>query len=236
MYFSHELNAVHEFVRTDAAWLSAVGIDSDAPTLTSIADAFGSAAANFGLCEIYDRKASRGDELGQSRERSRHYRKLSDRYQQRGLAMMEAALRQVPTLRDELSKIRKNPTRQAAAKRAAEVREEFLIWFSECELKVADMRKLDKALSEAAAAVLEGPQGFGNHFADKLAELDKARKSPDRGNRDNIPLWKILLIALYLLVSLWKVIRCIVLDWCSKAEKAVVEGAAAVLGLSTKFC
>lgn len=236
MYFSSELNAVHEFVKNDAAWLNSVADDPEVPTLAVLADAIGSAAANFGLCEIYDRKAGRGEALEQGKERVRHYKKMSDRYQQRGLAVLERAISQLPNFEAELSSIRKRPARAVAAKRASEARDDFLLWFSESELKVADMKKLEKALAEATTAVLEGPESFGKHVSAKLTELQKARKSDDRGNRDNIPWWKIVLIALYLLVSLWKIIRCIILDRCSKAEKAIVEAAAAILGVSLKFC
>lgn len=236
MYFSSELNAVHEFVRNDAAWLSSVGDDPDVPSLAVLADAIGSAAAHFGLCEIYDRKAERGEVLDQGKERIRHYKKMSGRYQQRGLATLERAIQQIPSFQADLSSINKRPSRGVADERISEAKEDFFLWFSESELKVADMAKLEKAFAEAAAAVLEGPESFGQYVAEKLSSLRDARNSDDRGNRDNIPWWKILFIALYLAVSLWKIIRCIVLDRCSKAEKAIVEGAAVILSISLKFC
>lgn len=235
MYFSTELNSVHEVAKHDLAWLISV-TDSQLPALTAVAGLLGSATTHFGLCEIYDRKAARGDVLEQGKERTKHYQRLRDREQERGLAVLQRAIALVPEVRTEVTALQKRPARGAAAKRMAEMKQDLMMWFSESELKVADMKKLEKAFDEAAGAAAAGGDTFVDFIESKLKELQKARLSADRGNRDNIPFWKIIIIAVYLGVTIWYVIRCIILNRCSTAEKAIVYLAGVVLGISLKFC
>ncbi len=236
MYFSSELNAVHEFVRNDAAWLNSIADDPDVPTLAVMADAIGSAVARFGLCELYDRKVGRGEALKQGEGRTKHYTQLSNRYQKRGLETLKRAISQLSTFEAELAKVSERPSSAVAAKRASEVREDLLLWFSESDLKVADMKKLEKALDEAIAAVLAGPQAFGKHFSAKLNELQQARTSANRGNIDNIPLWKMIALGVFLALGVFVIIRCLVRNRCTRSDKLMMETAAVIMGVVLLFC
>jgi hypothetical protein len=82
---------------------------------------------------------------------------------------------------------------------------------SNLEIKSSDAKKLMDALDEIIVAVNNnGEQGFLNFLTSKTADLEQLRQSPTRGTEDNIPVWKLVAIAVFLGLGIYGIIRCIV--------------------------
>lgn len=236
MYTSEEYAAAQEFLDLERAFLDMIGDDPDLPALMYLVDAVGTATHQFGLCELFDRKAGRLADEGSGGARADGYRALSERYHKRGLAALDRALRESAALNKQIeeSRTRHDPDRANPAIR--DLVEEMGLLFGESALKVSDVEKLRRTLREAVEGSGGGPAGTGKYVAAKLNDLREARLSEDRGNRDNIPVWKIVIIAVYVGVSILKIIRCTIRDRCRRGEKAAYEAAAVALGISLKFC
>lgn len=112
---------------------------------------------------------------------------------------------------------------------------DFMALVADSELKPKDVGRIQELIDEATKIVLSG-ENLGLWLSQQAKTLSDARRAEDRGNRDNLPWWKIVIIAVYVGLSVWKIWRCTVRNRCSRGEKAAYETAAVVLGISLKFC
>lgn len=234
MLMSRELNAALDVLTLSNAWEDMVGADPDAPALAEITDLLGAATVQFGICELYAKKADRGEALSQGKSRSRHYMTLALAHHERGLGILRKAIEAGDDFSSQADDIRLAPRKEAAEQISA-FRDEFFEYVSEGELRVSDMEKL-RALFDQTAEQMLSSKRPGDQIAVLLKQAHEARASEDRGLRDNLPRWKIAIIAAYLAVSVWKIWRCTVRNRCSRRTKAALQAAAAVLGVSLKFC
>ncbi len=234
MFNSAENLRVKEFFDLDGPWLDAVSGDPELPSADRLADLAGAFTAQFGLCELYDRTNDRLVRAG-DRKRAEAHADYSMRHQERGLDYLGRAMGVADGMAGEVSALDRRPSARAGAEALAGFREEFMLLIADSELKAKDVTRIEEVYDEAAKAIAEG-QNIGEWLGGKLKDLDEARRSEDRGNRDNLPWWKIVIIAVYVGLSAWKIWRCVIRDRCSRGEKAAYQAAAVILGISLKFC
>lgn len=233
MFASNENTLAHAFLNLDRAFLDAVGGDEASPSFDDFADLLGAATLNFGLCELHDRRALRFESVGGQDFASAH-KERSVAYQTRGLEILDRAIRlEKPMVRDFMQA--EKPTGETGAIAVNRFREDFMSLIADSELKPKDVGRIQELIDEAAKTVLSG-ENLGQWLSEQAKTLSEARRSEDRGNRDNLPWWKIVIIAAYVGLSVWKIWRCTVRKRCRRGEKAAYEAAAVVLGISLKFC
>lgn len=231
---SKEIDAAREVLILTHAWEDMIGTDPEAPTISALADLLGGATLHAGLCELYAKKSERGEALAQGKARATHYSKLSKRHHERELAILRDATEAASDFASEADNVRLCKSDDAAAA-IADFSEEFFEYLSEGELKVADMHKLRAVFDDVTGRMLKS-ESPGDEIAKLVREAYEARSSDDRGLRDNLPWWKIALIAAYLGVTVWKIWRCTIRKRCSRATKEALEAAALILGVSLKYC
>lgn len=128
------------------------------------------------------------------------------------------------------------PKKEALAA-AADVFGDLKGLFADCDIKPSDVGKLAKLLDEATAAVASGEKSGFDAMLKKLGELDAARRRPDRGDVENIPIWKIAAIAVFLGLTLAVVLRCFAnRNHCSDVIQAALVAGMAIASLVIRFC
>jgi hypothetical protein len=111
------------------------------------------------------------------------------------------------------------------------------VFIADCEFKPSDVGKLAKLIDENAASVKKGPGALLDSIISKLAELETARKRPDRGAVDNIPLWKLIAIAVYLGIALIAVTVCLVRrNNCAALIQALAAAGTSLVAIVSLFC
>jgi hypothetical protein len=236
IFASSELSTAHEFLQIETQLISIFGDDPDLPSLRPVLDGLGSTTMLFGLCELNDKRDVRLEAAKQPKTMSAGYLRSRDLFQKQGLSSLNDLIGRAKSLEKELLQQSGKVSLTHVKERLQEAYQSYTIYLGNSELKATDINKLDAVFKEVESAFAKGEKEVGALLRHKLEELDKLRRSPDRGNRENIPLWKLVLIAAYLIVSLTYVVRCIVQDRCSRNEKAFFYLTAAILGISLKFC
>lgn len=232
MFASLENRLAHEFIILDHAFQATFSGDEATPTLDRFTDLLGAATFQFGLCELHDRRAQRLGAIGEEEAAKLHFAK-SQNHQSRGLEHLDAMRKLAEEMATEIAKAEQPPARagQAALDRFSR---DVMSFIADSELKPKDVGRIEELVKVALIAAIEGT--LGDLFIQHAEELSEARRSEDRGNRDNLPWWKIVIIAAYIGLAVWKIWRCIIRDRCSRGEKAAIEAAAVILGISLKFC
>lgn len=233
MFASNENTLAHEFLNLDRAFLDAVGGDKASPSFDDFADLLGAATLNFGLCELHDRRALRFESVG-GRDFASAHRERSAAFQKRGLDILDRAIRLEKQMAQEFEKAKK-PEDAIGEAVLSRFHGDFMALVADSELKPKDVGRIADLIDEAVKALMSG-ENLGLWLSHQAKTLSDARRSEDRGNRDNLPWWKIVIIAAYVGLSVWKIWRCTVRNRCRKGEKAAYEAAAVVLGISLKFC
>lgn len=236
IFCSQEMSTAHEFLALESQLLSVLGTDPDLPSLRPILDGLGSTTLLFGLCELNAKRVARRSAAKQRNVLMASYTDSIGSYNAAGLKSLSDLAARAKKLQTELSQQSVRINAAHVKKSIKDVRHDMELYLADSNLKESDITKILKALDEVEAAFITGSKQVGELISKKISELDVLRNSPDRGNRENIPLWKLVLIALYLTVGLIYAIRCIVQDVCSKNTKAAFYLAALVLGISLKFC
>lgn len=83
---------------------------------------------------------------------------------------------------------------------------DFLI---DLEFKVSDVVKVQEKIDEVISVInLQSGNNLLVYLEGKINELIIARQQPDRGNIDNIPLWKLIAVCVNLGVGTWAIYAC----------------------------
>jgi hypothetical protein len=110
-------------------------------------------------------------------------------------------------------------------------------FFADCEIKASDVGKLARALDEAAGIAARGEKAALDEVVAKLAELEAARRRPDRGDVDNIPLHKIIAIAVFLGLTVAVIVRCFRdRTKCNDVIQVALVAGMTIAALVIKFC
>jgi hypothetical protein len=236
VFCSQEMSTAHEFLALESQFLSVLGTDPELPSLRPILDGLGSTTLLFGLCELNAKRVVRRSAAKQRTVLTASYADSIGSYNAAGLKSLSDLAARAKKLQNELNQQRVRINAAHIKKSIKDVRHDMGLYLADSNLKEADITKILKALDEVEAAFVAGDKQVGDFISKKISELDALRNSPDRGNRENIPAWKLVIIAVYLAVGLIYAIRCIIQDVCSRNAKAAFYLAALVLGISLKFC
>jgi len=177
----------YEFVQLDHQFAAAFSGDPELPALNRILDLVGAATLQFGLCELFDR---RGQRLAAIKDgRSLQFYRMRDQYHQKGIRLTASAAEITNDLVSQYAVISQRPRAALARTTIQAFPEEVMRLVTDSELKPGDVSKIEKVFAEVDDIVLSR-KDFAIYITDKLKELESVRSRPDRGNVDNIPMWK----------------------------------------------
>lgn len=203
---SREQNATMTFMTAANEYRRFLGADPDSP-LGDIGNAFIVAFDCFGQSELRARHAERLEALKVKPGTARELWRESNGYNKKGvhaIANMRKLLKKLELEAKKLPKLSKEDVIQLE-----QCAQELRAQFADLEIKVADVVKLDTVLNECISLVRkEGLTAIPNWIDKKGAELAKARLSKNRGAVDNIPLWKVVAIAVFLGAWIYGFFKC----------------------------
>lgn len=208
--------------------------DSDEPEFNEMLDYIFHAAENFGLCELHYREAFRKKELKEIPDSFKDLVEKSKKHNDIGLKSLDKALKIVPKLEKYIGKEVKYEK-----EKVTEIMDGIVEFFSEMEIKPSDVAKVRRVIEEVSEEAFKGGQKAVISSIEKnLRTLAKVRSSENRGAVENIPIWKIALIAALIGVAFWWVFRCLIRRRrCSRVESNALIATGIVLGnLVIKFC
>jgi len=191
--FMQEGQAKSEFMRT-ATDLRGFFSRADSPQVLVAFDAVTEAALRFGACELRMRRAERLEALGLADSEVKHLKSTALGSNERGLAALEV----IRPYLDELAASKS--TREELAlwqKSSRDLRVDWLEQVSEANVTAENARHLVRIMDECCDAVdKSGSAGLAKHLSATFAELEKQRRSPNRGTQEaSFPWWKIVLAA-----------------------------------------
>jgi hypothetical protein len=206
-WLSRDQSAQADFARDVSALKAFVG-DGDQFGLSGVIDAFAAATSRFGSCELSIRRAERLAVVGASPEEAKLLTERALRENDRGLAAIAA----VQGFVDGLGKV---PIDDQARKRwsaeSKDIQDHWTEQLTQLDVGASDARHLLKMTQDAFGAINDGgPAGLGEYLAGHLAELDKVRRTPERGTWTNsFPWWKIVAAAIWLGITAFAVWRAV---------------------------
>jgi hypothetical protein len=206
----------------------AAGISSLNEFSTLYSECFGF----FGITELVARQAERYDVAGIESAYSAKLLSRSKELNDKGLDVLARA-------RESLSELSKNdeaPWNSKKLKEEFEAVEKVIIeQIVEWEIKPSDVKKLKVVVSECFDVAQKGRNAFSEYMLSKIDELDRVRREPDRGSRDNISVWKAIGIAIFLGAWVWGFVSC--LFFRCTASSTAAPGVLMLIGLAMAlFC
>jgi hypothetical protein len=229
---TRELQSVEEFLHASAS-LRQVADDGRGRALVDFADAFVQATANFGLCELRVRQAERLDALGRQ-EQIGLLRDRSAVANTKGLRSLSNAREALNNFRQELAGY---PDRADVGAAIDRVREEVPNALADLEVKAPDIEKINAALDEGFEVARAGDPGqVADYLEERVRRLDRVRRQEDRGTVENIPVWKIVAIAVAVGIWIWAFFRCTWWGSCSYAEGLAYFIIFWLAALVSRFC
>ncbi|MBV7296940.1 hypothetical protein [Enterovibrio paralichthyis] len=200
----------------------------------NFADSLINAVAIFGETEHFAREAERCQVLGIQKDREKQCNRMVKKRNAAGLDVLSdagAALKKM--------KKRAKDAKVCSAKRIkselAAFESDFADLLVDSQLKPSDVRKVQNVVEEAVSlARKKGVDGMFSLLEKNLDELTSLRKRDDRGAFDNVPMWKIVAVALFLGVAVIAIIHC--LGFGCRGNEISYGAALLVLGLIALFC
>jgi hypothetical protein len=194
------------------------------PSAVLFYDATREALASFGRCELCVRQAERWDAAEIRKESASESKQRSTQHQEIGLQSLAISRGIVDDLEQEFEKhfaqAKVSPDAHEAVKR---IREDIRTEVCDLEIKATDVTKIMGAVDQALDGLKSG--SWKNVLAvcrNGIAQLEKARNSPDRGLSGNQPWWKVLGIVLIVGALAVVAIACLTYPPC--AAGAAITG------------
>jgi hypothetical protein len=192
---TREQNAVGAWLdRASLVKAEAAFAAKDMPSLLPFFDHFSSAIASFGRCELHARTLDRYVALDLFPDRRESVAAEVKKYNDAGIQQIDCVQKMIPFLEEEVGKI--NISQRQAVGRLSECVSEIRLAIADWDMKGSDAEKISGVLTEALEAVTSGGlkaiPGYLNLKANELRDL---RQRDDRGAVENIPWWKLLIIA-----------------------------------------
>ena len=206
-WLSREQAAQADFIR-HVAELKAFAGDADKTSFGEAIDAFASVTRRFGTCELSIRRGERLGVVGTSRAESKALLEHGRHANEGGLA----ALGSVQAFVDDLAATPVDDTAQGRWKaESSTVRAEWKEQLAQVDIGASDARHLVRITDACFSSLDEaGPAGLSRYLAEQLAELEKVRRTPERGTWANsFPWWKIVAAAIWLGITAYAVWRAI---------------------------
>ena len=164
------------------------------PTILPYFDFLSDSIACFGRCELEARSLDRAVEMDLFAERREWLSAEVKRHNEAGLSQIENLRGVFSQMGKDLTKLKFD--RKKMLPRLDECVKEFRLAIAEWDMKGSDAKKIDVVLQEIVDVVREkGLIGLPDYLDGKMAELQDVRRRDDRGAIDNIPWWKIIIIA-----------------------------------------
>jgi hypothetical protein len=188
---SHEQRAAAEFTNA-MSHLAEFGPPEDRLPITALTEV----ALRFGGCELRMRRSERLQVVGLHTSESKELAASAVAENELGLVALPA----VRPLIDRLSSGKTDEKVLALWREASpRLRKEWREQVADLDVEAVKARQLIRLADEVCdAADSDGLAGLGRHLGDRLAELEKARRSEDRGTRaESFPYWKIVLAAIF---------------------------------------
>jgi hypothetical protein len=154
------------------------------------------AALRFGDCELRMRRSERLNALGLHRTEASELAKSA-------MVNNELGLTALPGVRPLIERLSSEETDRKAAslwrKALASMRQEWRHQIADLDLDAAKARQIMRMVEEVCeAANRDGLAGLGQHLSDRLIELQKVRRTKNRGTQaESFPYWKIAVAAVY---------------------------------------
>ncbi|MEA2407713.1 MAG: hypothetical protein QOE69_1832 [Thermoleophilaceae bacterium] len=164
------------------------------PSLVPCFDLWASAVGRFGECELHARAADRSRALSVFEERRKWQMGVAEARNQAGIEDLAALRETLPELGREIGSLELDQDRVGAVMDDFErqYRETLADW----EMKGSDAKKLMDQFIEISEAIRSGGlAALPEHLDRKFDELAAERQTPERGNRDNMPWWKWIILA-----------------------------------------
>lgn len=188
---SREQQAAAEFTNA-MSHLAEFGRPEDRLAITALTEV----ALRFGGCELRMRRSERLQVVGLHTSESKELAASALAENELGLAALPA----VRPLIDGLSNEKTDENVLALWREASpRLRKEWREQVGDLDVEAVKARQLIRLADQVCdAADGDGLAGLGRHLADRLEELEKVRRSEDRGTRaESFPYWKIVLAAIF---------------------------------------
>jgi hypothetical protein len=237
-FLSGTQQTVSEFMEASKD-LRAVANDPNFPELAEFTDHFLSAVTHFGRTEMelqgVERVAdlTKGGFAPRDLEGFRATRlQLADRFNRTGIRLLEGADR----LPETVARL-EPPNRAALQEDVSALKEELQFHLGELEVKPSDSSRIAKAISPIFDLVGQGNvNGLYEHVARQAGTLQRLRASESRGAEENIPVWKIVAIAVAVGVWVWALFKCKWWGSCSLKEGLAYAIIFWISAFIAKFC
>lgn len=230
---TREQGAATEFL-TASEFMRRIADDKHGKGLLEFTNNLIVAMVAFGSSELYARQSERCEVLEMPAGRARTASQLSARYNNKGLALLGRARDALNVFRQELAGF---PDDAVAAKEFETMHEDLREALVDLEVKASDVEKIEKTIRTCLDEVrTKGKVVLPDYLGRHLDELEKLRKREDRGAVENIPVWKIALIALAVGVWVWAYFRCRWWGDCSYAPAIAYFAIAWFAVLIRRFC
>lgn len=166
----------------------------DMPSLLPMFDHFSHAIASFGRCELHARSLDRAIALDVFHDRQPSLAADVAKYNEVGLQQIDFYRKAIPALAEDVSKLDADP-RQVWA-RLNECAGEIRLAIADWDMKGSDAAKLDGVLNEILGEIKSGGlAAIPGYLEAKAVHLQELRRRDDRGAVENIPWWKLAIIA-----------------------------------------
>ncbi len=226
---SREQSASLDFQLMSSPLLSSTK-DIGEPELADFLEAFIDSCSFFGLSELYFRYGGRVENSTGDSNVANYYNNLGESFNQKGLNLLTIAIDDFQEYVDGL------PTPPSGTADSTNFVSDSKFFYQNLEIKPEDVTKLVDVLDNTVAACSDSAIENYNYILNKANELKTVRERSDRGAVDNIPVWKIVAIAVFLGIAFLDIWRCIIRNKCSKAEKAAYKAGYTIASLVMKFC
>jgi hypothetical protein len=185
-----------------AAWLDRAdlvrtrfaSVAEPVPSLLPCFDMWTGSVASFGECELHARALDRSHALAVFEERRPQLAALVEARNEAGIEGLVRLRERFPDFGRELAALELD--RDRVAEVIDQFEQDFRENLADWEMKGSDAKKLMDQFAQVAAVVRsEGLPALSEHLDTTFAELIDGRREPDRGTHDNMPWWKLMLLA-----------------------------------------
>ena len=192
---TREQNAVGAWLdRASLIKAEAAFAAKDMPSLLPLFDHLSSAIASFGRCELHARTLERYVALDLFPDRRESVAADIRKFNEAGLLQIDCFQKIIPFLEKDVGKS-KISQRQAVG-RLSECVSEIRLAIADWDMKGSDAEKISGVLTEALEAVSTGGlKAIPGYLNVKAKELQELRRRDDRGAVENIPWWKLVIVA-----------------------------------------
>lgn len=239
MFLSDDQRAVAEFLGASRE-LRFVAEDPHFPELGAFTDRFLASLTDFGRTEMEAGRRSRISDLASSGfapdvlEGLHDVRwRLASKFNLEGIALLDGASR----LAEAAQRIQLPEHRPGIGDDIATLRRDLLFHLGELNIKASDARKTAEAISPILDLASKGDAAaLYREIADRAVQLQKLRSSEDRGTKENIPVWKIVAIAVAVGIWIWALFKCRWWGSCSLKEGLAYAIVFWISALIAKYC